>query len=222
MDTITEQEFWKLCQGATILEQGLTLPKVLETAEEQIIKVFRVRRRISKNSFYPPSKRFLVNAKRLAKKKIASVDVRKFYTCPELNIHVIVYQKINGEDLRQSVRQGNLELLTLLATYLAHLHSQGIFFRGIHLANLICTDDGFSIIDMSDLKIRARKLGLPSIIRNMLHLLKDPDDLQSFQQYGIETFIKQYLKSAQVSALNKKFLRYYLNKKLQNHYTAHS
>lgn len=212
MKTISEQDFWAFCHQATVLVQYKALPKVLVTPEGQIIKVFVRRRTFSKNSLWPQVRRFANNAQRLASRGIPSIEPPVLYHCPELRIHLAIYPKIEGQEIRQIIREGNIAILNEIAAFIATLHHQGIFFRGLHLGNLLKGETAIYLIDIADLKVKARPLGLYQRLRNLRHLLENRDDYPTFKVFGIARFIKLYAEAASLSSLQVRLLFLYLNK----------
>ena len=187
MEILTEQAFEEICRQAKVLVMSKDLPKVLETPEGKMIKLFINRKKIiSKNLFWPSAKRFVRNARRLAEKDIPSIHIEKIAYCPSLKRYVVIYPKIQGQEVRRLALQGENESLLIIAQYIAVLHDKGIFFRAIHLGNIILNDTTVSIMDMVDLKIVKKSLGVSYRVRNIFHILKNKVDFESYKKFGVQ------------------------------------
>ena len=88
------------------------------------------------------------------------------------------------------------------------LHEKGILFRSIHLGNILVLENGgFGLIDIADMSLQRRPLGLFKRARNFRHLLHDRADQNSLEQYGYERFLRQYETDASIRGFRRRLFR---------------
>ncbi len=215
MQKMSALEYKALCESAVVLADCKYGPKILQTADNKIVKIFYPRKKkFSSSKLRPHAQRFSRNSRRLAQLHIPAVHVEQTFSCPEENIHLVIYPKVPGEEVRHLVSASNPVILTELATYIAQLHYQGIFFRGIHLGNVLRNDEAqFYLIDIADLKVRHKPLNIWHRIRNLRHMIFYDTDIAAFKNYGIEKFIDNYLSVAKLSKHQAYYLKHVLNRK---------
>lgn len=213
---ISEPQFRLLTQNAKLLSGSKDKPKVLETQDNLIIKLFHPRKLFTSAKFYSHARRFKKNSERLLKAGIHSVAVQNILRCPSQNADIAVYEKVKGDAVREQVDKGNNDILHRLPHYLAELHQKGVFFRGIHLGNLIIQpNDSFCIIDHVGLKVKSRPLNLWQRARNLRHLLLDRNDHHIFKTFGYQHFITQYLQSLQLCKFKTQLLQFFIHKEFK-------
>lgn len=216
VETITKTQFQNWCHRSKVLVKEPKGVKVLETPEEHIIKIFMPRKSFSSAKLWPHALRFARNAKRLQARGVSSITIKKICYCWEKDFHIAVYPKLPGDEVRQLVHSGNTTILEKLPAYLADLHAQGIFFRGIHLGNVLLQTNGeFSLIDIVDVRFKRNGLNAWQCARNIAHLLSDKNDQHIFTQQAINDFITAYLEHSQLSSRGKRFLRNQIQRKLK-------
>jgi hypothetical protein len=213
---ISTAEFGQLRAGARVLELDERGEKVLLTPDNWIIKLFYPRRRITSARIYPYAYRFWNNAKRLSNKGITTIQCEQLRYDKEHRRHLITYPLLPGTTLRDclAATANGDDLLERLAAYLAMVHAKGILFRSIHLGNiLVLEDNSFGLIDVADMSIQCRPLGLFKRARNFRHLLHDRKDRERLGRYGYDNLLKQYEDAAGIRGYRSRLLR-----KLIRHY----
>lgn len=161
-----------------MLESDPHGPKVLRTRGGVILKLFRRKRLLTSALWDPYALRFARNAEGLAARGIASVTVRAVWHCPARARHVVAYDYLPGATLRQlaSSRGLGTEDWQALGVFVARLHACGVYFRSLHLGNIVALDDGgFGLIDVADLHLHGRALGERLRVRNFRPLLADTE-----------------------------------------------
>src|SRR4029078_6353740 len=90
---------------------------------------------------------FCKNSSQLIAKGLQAPIICDLVYCTDLKVYVVVYQKLSGENLRLLLKKNPQHLLKDLALFLAHLHQIGVFFRSLHLENLLYQPDkNFALI----------------------------------------------------------------------------
>jgi len=166
---------------AQVLEQDSHGEKVLYLADGTFLKLFRRKSWLSKTAFYPPAKRFADNAVALQNLGIPCPRVIQLYRLSGPYRSVVHYHPLPGETLRQLLHRkmdlNQLELFARLAEFITHLHDSGVYFRSLHMGNIILTPDNeFGLIDISDMRCLGRPLSRRMRDRNYQHLLRYRSD----------------------------------------------
>ncbi|MNJ72965.1 3-deoxy-D-manno-octulosonic-acid kinase [compost metagenome] len=64
-----------------------------------------------------------------------------------------------------------------VGAFLGQLHELGVYFRSLHLGNVLILPDGrFGLIDLSDMQISGRPLARWKRERNLQHMLRYAED----------------------------------------------
>lgn len=171
--TANELQDW-LSQGE-LLEKDSHGPKVVRLADGNIVKIFRSRRSILLARLRPDARRFAERASRLQTLAIKTPEIIECCWIDRSQaISACLYRPLEGTPLDKLFHHSRSEfdvLLPQLAAYIHRLHQQGIYFRSLHLGNILRTaDGGFGLIDFLDIRFKSRPLGRPLIRRNFQHL----------------------------------------------------
>lgn len=180
----------RLTAGASILEQDRFGIKVLRLHNGTILKMFRVKRWFSSAVFYPYSLRFFRNAQKLSYFGVPTLEPVALFRFPKKWKTAVHYEPLPGRTLRQVIEQGNGTGLALaLGRFVAELHEKGIYFRSLHLGNIILTPDGrLGLIDVADTKFYKSRLSRRHRIRNLLHLCRLQADRGRLDELGWRSF----------------------------------
>lgn len=181
MQLLSREKYDRWRAGAQVLEQDAYGEKVLRLADGTFLKLFRRKSWLSKTTFYPPAKRFADNADALLKLGIPCPKVIQLYRLSEPYRSVVHYHPLEGVTLRQLLSNDEhidqLKLFARLAEFVTHLHDSGVYFRSLHMGNIILTpDDRFGLIDISDMRCLGRSLSRSMRKRNLQHLTRYGDD----------------------------------------------
>lgn len=174
-----QYEAWRA--DAQIIEKDGHGEKVLRLADGTFLKLFRRKSWLSKTAFYPPAKRFADNAAELQRLDIPCPRVIQLYKMDVPYRSVVHYEPLAGETLRQLLRQepdlDQLELFARLAEFITRLHDLGVYFRSLHMGNIVLTPDNqLGLIDISDMRCLGRPLSRRMRDRNYRHLLRYESD----------------------------------------------
>ena len=174
-----QYDLWR--QGAEVLEKDGHGEKVLRLADGTFLKLFRRKSLLSKTAIYPPARRFADNAAELERLGIPCPKVLELYRLSEPYRTVVHYEPLPGQTLRQLLSSDTtldqLELFARLAEFITHLHELGVYFRSLHMGNIVLTPDNeFGLIDISDMRCLGRPLSRRMRERNYQHLLRYESD----------------------------------------------
>ncbi len=213
MHIISTNEFEAICNDPStrVLKYGKSLdqPKVFEKKSDTIIKLFYAKKTLwSSDHIYPRARRFAANVKKLHAHGFSVPIISETQFCPDLKIHLLYYAKLAGQDVRYLAKNGHADTITAVAKLLADLHGKGIFFRSIHLENLLYDQNSstFSLLDVTDVRFKNYSLSVYLRYRNIRHLLQEPHDQQIWKAYGVQDFMQEYFKESDLSAYSRKML----------------
>lgn len=182
MRTLGHEDYLKLREGARIIEADRHGDKVLLLPDDTYVKLFRRKRLLTSASFYPYARRFADNIDALAQRGIPCPTLIALYRVASIDRDAIHYRPLAGRTLRHIVADGpdaaeSERLRRALGEFVARLHELGVYFRSLHLGNIVLTPDGaLGLIDLADMSPRRRRLGRLLRARNMKHLLRYPKE----------------------------------------------
>lgn len=162
-----------MCDGAEVLEADKHGNKVLRLADGTMLKLFRRKRLITSTALYPYARRFANNAQALARRGVPVPKVIAVARIAGLGRDMVRYEPLPGKTLRQLAREGltperRQALRDAFTRFVIDLHDHGIYFRSLHIGNVVVTPDGrLGLIDFSDLRIYPWSLGRYLRSRNM-------------------------------------------------------
>lgn len=185
-----------LKDSRTIEADGLG-PKVAILADGRFLKLFRRRRLLSTALWAPPWRRFEKNAGRLRHLQIAAPEVLGSISVPTLGLTGILYRPLPGETLRRRWQRLNSATrateVARFGAFLGQLHDQGVYFRSLHLANVLRLPDGrFGLIDVADMRVAKRPLSNSARARNLKHLLRYRQDADWLTEQHREDWLAGY------------------------------
>ena len=166
----------RMIEGARILEADSFGPKVYLLQDGNILKLFRRKRIFSSAMFRPYSKRFIDNVAGLQKRGVPTLQVLQFYRLQAPGMTAVLYEPLPGETLRQIAGKEGFtwqQTLPALAGLIRSLHSSGIYFRSLHLGNIVVTPDNrMGLIDVADMRFLRAPLPKHLIKRNLRHFAR--------------------------------------------------
>lgn len=181
MQALTTLDYEHLRQGAELIEADGHGDKVLRLHDGTFIKLFRRKRLISSAALWPYAQRFAENARILDSLGLPCPSIIQVYRLHELQRDIVHYRPLPGRTLRQlKAEELTEELFSALGIFIAGLHQHGIYFRSLHLGNIVLTPDNrLGLIDLADLQKASRALGKMKRLRNFQHLLRDKQDRET-------------------------------------------
>ena len=166
----------QMIEGAKILEADSYGAKVYLLQDGNIVKLFRRKRLLSSALLRPYSKRFIDNAAQLEKLGIPTLKVLAFYRLDKPGMTAVLYRPLPGETLRQIAEKNGFdwtENLPKLIELIRRLHAAGIYFRSLHLGNIVVPpDNAWGLIDVADMSFVRAPLSKKLVQRNLQHFLR--------------------------------------------------
>jgi tRNA A-37 threonylcarbamoyl transferase component Bud32 len=199
---ISQYEYEELTRDAHELERDRFGVKVLLRPDNRIIKLFRIKRLLSLSAIYPYSFRFRRNTRRLQRLGVRTVAVERIFYCHVIRRHGVIYPLLQGDTLADLLQADSdrSDLLEQLAQYVARLHASGIYFRSLHLGNVLLLQDGeLGLIDVADMRFHGHPLSAGERRRNFAHLLRRQEHRAIFERFGLDRFLDLYLQAAKLS-----------------------
>jgi tRNA A-37 threonylcarbamoyl transferase component Bud32 len=206
---LLDAEFERMLAGAEVLEQDAHGVKVLRLQSGDILKTFRVKHLISSARIYSHARSFCRNADRLEVLGIPTVMIRQLFHFVDSGRSAVLYQPLPGNTLRQIAETGNLEdlLMDHLGNFVADLHRRGIYFRSLHLGNIVQTPDGkLGLIDIADMSIKPWQLSCGQRMRNFRHMCRLAEDRRQFGREGWKQLVDAYLRRAGLGGFCVRYL----------------
>lgn len=201
MKRIDATQLDALLQGAkTIEEDGLGV-KVARLGSGDFLKLYRRKRLLSSDLWDLPAQRFADNARGLLRLGVIAPTVLDVLMISERRLSAVLYQPLPGDTLRNRLRQLDAgqrpALVRRFGTFLGELHQLGVYFRSLHLGNvLLLPDDSFGLIDLSDMKLESRPLAPWKRRRNLQHILRYAEDIDWLAHQHVDSWLEGYADSA--------------------------
>lgn len=182
LEIVSREDFLALTSGAQVIEADSFGEKMLLLPDGSLLKLFRRKRLISSAAWYPYARRFVDNAGALDRLGIPVPRVIAALRVPPVQRDAVRYWPLAGTSLRKLVQRGleagsEHRLKRLFSGFVIHLHSLGIYFRSLHLGNVILMpDERLGLIDFADLRIYRRPLPTFMRRRNIRRMLEIPGE----------------------------------------------
>ncbi len=179
MQTLSHDAYLALRATATVLELDRHGEKVLQLADGNYLKLFRRKRLISSAAWYPYAQRFADNAAELKARSIPCPEVLGVFRIADFSRDAVRYLPLEGKTLRQVIQTdaAQPDLAEKLGRFVAGLHESGVYFRSLHLGNIVLTPAGtMGLIDIADLRTQGGALDNNRRKRNLQRLSRDPPD----------------------------------------------
>ena len=202
-EPLASEPFSIMIAEAQVLEKDVHGPKVYQLQNGQILKLFRLKRWWSWARFNPYSRRFCINAKKLAALNIPTVKIVALYQLAQPQWTAVLYDPLPGSTLRQVLPdypESVDQWLTQLGQFVSQLHALGVYFRSLHLGNIVLMPSGeMGLIDIADLKIRKSALGAHQRLRNLRHLCRLKKDRLQLREAEWAVFCQAYFEASRPS-----------------------
>jgi len=196
--------------GGEMLEQDERGYKVVRLRTGDMLKIFRVRHKISGSRIYTHARRFFRNAERLHQRGVNTVTCKRLYHLSNSDDTAVLYSPLAGYTVRKLL-DGNLlnqDMASALGAFIACLHQSGIHFRSLHMGNILVMPDGqYGLIDISDMSIYPWPLFCNTRVRNFRHLCRYPDDISRLGKLSWESLQEGYFSANQLGSACESTIR---------------
>lgn len=212
MQQLEKTDYLKLREAAHVIEADQYGDKVLQLTDGSFLKLFRRKRLLTSAAFYPYAQRFADNASQLQRRHIQTPTIIGVYRVAAIERDIVHYLPLPGQTIRQLFNNGEPEKLkTELGRFVALLHEQGVYFRSLHLGNIVQTPAyELGLIDIADLRCQSRSLSQRLRLRNFNHLLRYENDRAWLMTDDGRAFFNAYLAHSSI-VFTPKTLRHQLN-----------
>ncbi|RLA18078.1 MAG: toluene tolerance protein [Gammaproteobacteria bacterium] len=207
MNSISAVALKSLIAESRLLEADGFGPKVVESPDGKVIhKLFRRKRWLSSALLRPYAIRFWRNAQRLQRLGFATVNVIQVSRCRQLGYHLLSYNKVPGQSLRDLIKEApRIEYFVELGQFVARLHRSGVYFRSLHLGNLLWDNQqDLALIDIADMRFYRRPLSVSERLRNFRPLLNRVEDREIISRECWCVLVDAYVEA---SAINESLSR---------------
>lgn len=196
MRIVAARELQDWLAHGTVLEKDSRGPKVVHLETGLILKIFHTRRHPWFARLNPPAQRFAQNAKTLHELSIpAPRVVENVWLDRAKGLSACIYQPLPGTSLESVFKESPEKMERLfpaLAVFILTLHMNGIYFRSLHLGNILhISEDSFGLIDFLDLTKKPRKLSKWETKRNLEHL-RNYLQRRKLTNFPIDTLLHHY------------------------------
>ncbi|MDR3212314.1 MAG: toluene tolerance protein [Azoarcus sp.] len=171
-----------LSADGKVVERDSHGVKVLLLPDGSYLKLFRRKRLLSSALWQPYARRFAEACRTLAARRIPCPEVIALYRIPSIDRDAVHYHPLPGQTLRQILAQNisateASRLRQRLGAFVAHLHDLGIYFRSLHLGNIVHTSqETLGLIDIADIRLYRHTLGRFLRQRNLRHMRRYPKE----------------------------------------------
>lgn len=182
MKNISHDAWLELRKDAKAVQHDGFGEKVLLCPDGTYIKLFRRKRLLSSAAWSPYAQRFADNAVALREREIPCPRVIDVFRIPEIERDAVHYHPLPGDTLRDVI-ETNLDdddrayLRDAFNRFVRRLHDCGVYFRSLHLGNVVLLPSGeLGLIDISDLRIHRGPLSMFWRKRNLHRIEGFPDE----------------------------------------------
>jgi tRNA A-37 threonylcarbamoyl transferase component Bud32 len=184
-----------LATTVKIYEQDQHGVKVAKLINGDFIKIFRVKNQFSIRHFFSYARSFSRNAERLNRLGIPTIKVKQLYHIQNSIKSAVVYEPMLGQTISEALNSKSISITLArnLGTFIAELHEKGIYFRGLHLGNIVITPDNkMGLIDIADMTIFPWPLDCRRRLKNFSRFWRDFENKFKFGYDSIEALIEGY------------------------------
>lgn len=209
MKTITSTELDRICNNGKAIDMKGGYPAVVIHPNDTITKLWaRKKGFFSSATFDPYSNRFVRNADELAKRDIIVPKILNHFRLEKSHIQLVTYTSLPGQSIRELIHsEPNKIDLATLSSYINSLHQKGILFGGMHLGNIIQMENGYGLIDFTDVRFYKRPLSDKQRASNLRVPLRYQEDISAMEKAGLPNLIDTYLAASDLDAASQQKIR---------------
>lgn len=166
--------------------------------------------------WWPYGARFVLVARELGRRGVATVRVEEYYRVGRGLREVVVYRAVEGESLREMVGKADWrdEMVGMFAVFLAELHERGVHPRSMHWGNVIVQPGGagFGVIDATAARFRRGAVPVWARARDFRPVLAYERERAAVVAFGVLRLVEAYVKAAKLSGRERGWLLWYLRR----------
>lgn len=201
-----DAEFNKFVEKADDLGHRKTFHK-----KNEIIKIFNVRGYISSGFFNTYASRIIKNSIRLTEHEIPSIEITNELAFQyNKRLSGVSYKYIPGKTYRDLGNKITKEMITDLAKYISIIHKKGIYFRAMHLGNILLHNKKLFLIDIAKIHFYPWSLFIFTRARAFRRMIKYQDDIKHFGLINYKNLISEYMVSSKFNHFERIRFQLYL------------
>ena len=201
-----DAEFNKFVEKADDLGHRKTFYK-----KNEIIKIFNVRGYISSGFFNTYASRIIKNSIRLKDYEIPSIEITNELAFQyNKRLSGVSYKYIPGKTYRDLGNKITKEMITDLAKYISIIHKKGIYFRAMHLGNILLHNKKLFLIDIAKIHFYPWSLFIFTRARAFRRMIKYQDDIKHFGLINYKNLISEYMVSSKFNHFERIRFQLYL------------
>ncbi len=199
-------EFNKYIEKADDLGHRKTFHK-----KNEIIKIFNVRGIISSGFFNTYASRIIKNSLKLKKYDIPSIEItNELIFQYNKRLSGVSYKYIPGTTYRNLNHKITMDMITDLANYISNIHKKGIYFRAMHLGNILLHNKKLFLIDIAKIHFYPWPLFVFTRARAFRRMIKYQDDIKNFGLINYKNLISEYINSSKFNYFERIRFQLYL------------
>jgi len=169
---ISLNEWNTTIEKSHIIEKDSHGIKVLHLSNQTFCKTFRVKKLFSRSQFINPARKFSYNISMLQELGINVPEVLEIWHIKSIQRWAIIYTPLIGHPLKHFKEIHLLNYAPLLANFIFSLHKKGIYFRSLHLGNIILgPNEQIGLIDVLDCYFK-KNMNFNLVKRNFSHFFR--------------------------------------------------
>ena len=201
-----DTEFNKFVEKADDLGHRKTFHK-----KNEIIKIFNVRGYISSGFFNTYASRIIKNSIKLKEHEISSIEITNELAFQYNNrLSGVSYKYIPGKTYRDLGNKITKEMITDLAKYISIIHKKGIYFRAMHLGNILLHNKKLFLIDIAKIHFYPWPLFIFTRARAFRRMIKYQEDIKHFGLINYKNLISEYMVSSKFNSFERIRFQLYL------------
>jgi hypothetical protein len=201
-----DAEFNKFVEKADDLGHRKTFHK-----KNEIIKIFNVRGYISSGFFNTYASRIIKNSIRLTEHEIPSIEITNELAFQyNKRLSGVSYKYIPGKTYRDLGNKITKEMIADLAKYISIIHKKGIYFRAMHLGNILLHNKKLFLIDIAKIHFYPWSLFIFTRARAFRRMIKYQDDIKHFGLMNYKNLISEYMISSKFNHFERIRFQLYL------------
>lgn len=201
-----DAEFNKYIEKADDLGHRKTFHK-----KNEIIKIFNVRGLISSGFFNTYASRIIKNSLKLKKYDIPSIEITNELVFQyNRRLSGVSYKYIPGTTYRDLSHKITMDMITDLANYISNIHKKGIYFRAMHLDNILLHNKKLFLIDIAKIHFYPWPLFVFTRARAFRRMIKYQDDIKNFGLINYKNLISEYMNSSKFNYFERIRFQLYL------------